>query len=125
MLGPDSSLAQGVAIRAHVNRSGNGVDLDGDLRRAGDSQMSRGAKERLNLDYCPAHVNAIQESPCSRDGDGREYAHDAERDGELDQGESVSHRSFRGIAWLNSIRASRVPAPSRTLRMYSFCSDEK
>jgi hypothetical protein len=124
VLDPDFTLSQRTVVRGYVNRSSRGVDLDGDLGRAGDRQMAPRAKQRFDLDYGAPHVDAVEESASSRDSDGREYAHDAERDGKLDQGERVSHRSFRGIAWLNSIRASRVPAPSGFIRMYSFRSDD-
>jgi len=65
--------------------------------------MPGGAEEGFNLDHGAVDVDAVQEAASDWDGYGREYAQNAERYGELDQGECIPHRSFRRIASLDSI----------------------
>jgi hypothetical protein len=89
----DLSLAQRASLGAHVNRPGSSVDIHRRLRPAGDRNVSGGAEERFDLDYRAAHVNSIQKSSRPGDGDGREYAQNAERDGKLDQSERMPQRS--------------------------------
>jgi len=94
----DFRLPQRISIGADVNRACSRVDLDSGLRAAGDRDVSSGAEDRLDLDYGATNVNPIQKSSRPGDGDGREYAQNAERDGELDQSERMSHRSFHPVA---------------------------
>jgi len=94
----DFRPAQHMSLGAHVNRARSRVDLHRGLRAAGDRNVSSGAEERLDLDYGATNVNSIQQSSRPGDGDGREYAQNAERDGELDQSERMSHRSFHQVA---------------------------
>jgi hypothetical protein len=89
----DFSPAQRASLGAHVNRPGSRVDIHRSLRSVGDRNVSGGAEERLDLDYGAAHVNSIQKPSCPGNGDGREYAQNAERDRKLDQGERVPQRS--------------------------------
>jgi hypothetical protein len=89
----DISPAQRASLGAHVNRPGRSVDIHRRLRSAGDRNVSGSAEERLDLDYGAAHVDSIEKSSRPGNGDGREYAQNAERDGKLDQGERMPQRS--------------------------------
>jgi hypothetical protein len=70
-------------------------------------------------------VNSIQKPSRSRQCDGREYAQNAKCDGELYDGERVSHRTFRKMAGFDSILLIRDTPTSRIIRMYSFRPPEK
>jgi hypothetical protein len=73
------------------------------MRGVRDRNVSRRAEQGLNLDSRAAHLDSVENSSCPRDSDGREYAHDAECDGELENGEGVPHVSFRLVGWLDRI----------------------
>lgn len=103
MISADVLLSQRVAPGADTDYSSGGVDLNGCLRRARDGQMPGGAEERLNLYHSAVDVDAVQDPPSDGEGYGREYAQNAERDGELENGKGVPHVSFRRVSWLDSI----------------------
>lgn len=93
MIHADLGTTQRTSIGADVNRPRGRVDLYRRLRAPGDRDVAGCAEERLDLDYGSAYVNSIQKPARPGKGDGREYAQNAERDGELDQSERVSQRS--------------------------------
>jgi len=103
MISADVHLSQRIFLGADADYSFRGVDLNSCLRRARDGQMPGGTEERFNLDHCAVDVDPVQEPPSEGDRYGREYAQNAERYGELDQGECIPHRSFRRIVTFDSI----------------------
>jgi hypothetical protein len=103
MITADIRLSQRVVFRPDADYSRRRVDLNSRLRCSRDRQMPRGTKERFNLDHSTTDVNSVQEPRSEGDRYGREYAQNAQRHGELDQGECIPHRSFRRIVRLDSI----------------------
>ncbi len=99
----DLALSNCVASNAHVDGSRNGIYLHGRVGGARDRDVPRCAEQRFYLDHRAPHLDSVENFARPRDGDGREYAQDADRDGELDNGKGVSHLSFRQVGWLDSI----------------------
>jgi hypothetical protein len=71
------------------------VDLHSRLRRPGDGEVSRRAEQRADLDDRAIYANAVEKPTRGRKGNGREYANDAESDGDLDECKRGAHVSFR------------------------------
>jgi hypothetical protein len=71
------------------------VDLHSRLRRASDGEVSRRAEKRADLNDRAVYANAVEQATPGRDGYGREYANDAESDGDLDERERGAQVSFR------------------------------
>ena len=99
----DLALSDSVLPNTHADRPPNGVYLDRNMRGVRDGDMSCRAEQGLDVDSRAAHLDPVEHSSRPRDGDGREYAQDAERDGELENGEGVPHVSFRQVGWLDRI----------------------
>jgi hypothetical protein len=99
----DLALSHSVAPYTHVDRPRNSVYLDCCMRGMRDGDVSCRAEEGLDLDRRAAHLDSVENSSRPWDCDGREYAQDAERDGELENGKGVPHVSFRPIGWLDRI----------------------
>jgi hypothetical protein len=99
----DLTLSNGVLPNTHADRPLHGVYLDRRMRGVRDRDVSCCAEQRLYIDGRAAHPDSVENSSRPRNGDGREYAQDAERDGELEKGEGVPHVSFPQVGWLDRI----------------------
>jgi hypothetical protein len=103
MSGSDLAFSYSVASNSHVDGPRNGVYVHRRMRGVRDRDVSCRAEYGLDLDSCASHLHPVENSSRPWDGDGREYAQNAERDGELDNSEGVSHVSFRQVGWLDRI----------------------
>jgi len=94
-----------VDSNAYVNRLSNGVDIDRCLSRSRDRNVPGAAESRFDLHDRSTNPDFVEQFPRPWHGDGGEYSQDADRDDELDDGESVPHQcpSFRRVNWLDSI----------------------
>jgi hypothetical protein len=99
----DLPLSNGLASNADIDRLPNRVYVYRRLRGARDRNVPCRVEQRFDLDCGATHLDSIEHSSGPRDGDGQEYAQDADRDGKLDNAEGVSHLSFRRVDWLNTI----------------------
>jgi hypothetical protein len=91
-------LSDSVISDADDHGSSNSVYLDRRMRDACDRDMPCRAEKRFDLDRRATHLDSVQDFGRPRDGDGREYAQNADRDRELDNGERVSHYPSAGFA---------------------------
>ena len=91
-------LSDGVISDADDHGSSNSVYLDRRMCGARDRDVPCRAEKRFDLDRRATHPDSVENFGRPRDGDGREYAQNADRDGELDNGERVSHCPSAGFA---------------------------
>jgi hypothetical protein len=103
MSGSNFALSYHITGDAYGNGSLDRVDVDRRVSGMRDRKVACRAEERLDLDCRAAHAHPVENFSRPWDGDGREYAQDAERDGELDNREGMSHVSFRLVGWLDRI----------------------
>jgi hypothetical protein len=97
------SLPQRILPGQNVDHPVCRVDLHSRLRRASDGEMSRRAEQRADLNDRAVYANAVEQATRRRNGNGREYANDAESDGDLDESKRSAHVSFRWDIALDSI----------------------
>jgi hypothetical protein len=91
----DLSLPQRIVSGHYADDSMCRVDLYSRLRRASDGEMSRRAEQGTDLNDRTIHLNAVEDTTRGWNGNGREYANDAEYDGDLHERERGAHVSFR------------------------------
>jgi hypothetical protein len=91
----DLALPERILPGQNVDHSMCRVDLHSRLRRASDGEVSRCAEQRADLNDRAVYANAVEQATSGRNGNGREYANDAESDGDLDERERGAHVSFR------------------------------
>jgi len=94
----DFAFPDSVAADADIYGPCYRVNLDRRMRRLRDRDVSRRAEEGLDLDSRAAHLNPVENSSRPRDSDGREYAQNAERDGELENGKGMPHDPSAALA---------------------------
>jgi hypothetical protein len=91
------ALAKRVGSNTDVECLSGGVDIYCRLRGLRDGYVSRTAERRFDLHDRAANVDPVEQFTGPWHGDGGQYGHNADRDGELDDGERASHQflSFR------------------------------
>jgi len=92
---PDLALTDCFAPTQKADDTIRGIDLDARLGGAGDRKVTSSSEQRSDLHHRAVDVDAVEQPSRTRHGDGREYAHDAERDRELDEGKRGAHPCFR------------------------------
>jgi hypothetical protein len=105
MIRSDLTLSKRVGSNPDVERLSRCVDIDRRLRGPRDRDVSSAAESRFDLHNRAANVDPVEQFAGPWHGDGGQYAQNADRDGELDDGERASHQclSFRRVNWLDSI----------------------
>jgi len=116
------ALPNRICSDAYIDGSSDGIDINGRLRGARDRDVPRGAENRLDLHHRASNAHSVEQITRPWHSDGGKYGQNAERNGQLDDGERLSHRraSFRRVGWLDSIRYMRSTQLLRITWMYSI-----